>query len=277
MADLDDVRFERTGPYDQLPPTRGRRWIAVAVILVLAALAGGYYYYYYYYYWRRPAPQNEAAPASQVKSAAPSRLAAEPGENIPLPPLQETDPLVRELLSRLSSHPRIAAWLTTDQLVRNFTVVVLAIAEGRAPGGRLKPLAPEGSFRVLESRSTIQVDPRSYARYDSHAAAVASIDARGAARLYSTLKPRIEDASKELGSPHGDFDRTLERAIKHLLDTPVVDRPVVLEKAPASFRYSDPALESLSPAQKQLLRMGPANARIVQEKLREIATYLGFS
>jgi hypothetical protein len=104
---------------------------------------------------------------------------------------------------------------------------------------------------------------------------VAGIDARGAARLYATLKPRIDDAYKELGTPHGDFDRTLERAIKHLLDTPVADRAPALEKAPTSFRFADPKLESLSPAQKQLLRMGPANARIVQEKLREIARYLG--
>jgi hypothetical protein len=41
------------------------------------------------------------------------------------------------------------------------------------------------------------------------------------------------------------------------------------------FAFEDPALESLSPPQRQLLRMGPRNARIVQQKLREIAPYLG--
>jgi Protein of unknown function (DUF3014) len=271
MTDLDDLRFDRTGPYDQPPATRNRLWIALAVIVVLAALGAGYYY------WRRPPAPKEAATSPQAKTAPPARLPAEPGENIPLPPLDESDPLVRELVARLSSHPRVAAWLTTDQLVRNFTVVVLAVSEGRAPGGRLRPLAPEGPFRVLQSGPTIHVDPRSYTRYDGHAAAVAGIDARGAARLYATLKPRIDDAYKELGSPHGDFDRTLERAIGQLLATPVVDRPLALEKAPASYRFADPALESLSSAQKQLLRMGPGNVRIVQEKLREIARHLGMS
>jgi hypothetical protein len=41
------------------------------------------------------------------------------------------------------------------------------------------------------------------------------------------------------------------------------------------FEFADPQLESLSDAQKQLLRMGPANAKRVRAKLREIETALG--
>jgi hypothetical protein len=39
--------------------------------------------------------------------------------------------------------------------------------------------------------------------------------------------------------------------------------------------YADPWLEDLSPAQKQLLRMGPSNQRRVQAKLRELAVAMG--
>jgi hypothetical protein len=38
---------------------------------------------------------------------------------------------------------------------------------------------------------------------------------------------------------------------------------------------ADERLESLSPAQKQLFRMGPRNVKIIQAKLRDIALYLG--
>ena len=44
-----------------------------------------------------------------------------------------------------------------------------------------------------------------------------------------------------------------------------------------SYTYEDARLESLSAAQKQLLRMGPRNVRLVQAKLREIAPYLGIA
>ena len=36
------------------------------------------------------------------------------------------------------------------------------------------------------------------------------------------------------------------------------------------YRFVKPQLESLSPAQKQLVRMGPDNMRIVKRKLREL-------
>ena len=38
----------------------------------------------------------------------------------------------------------------------------------------------------------------------------------------------------------------------------------------ATYVYTDQQFESLTPVQKQLLRMGPANARRVQARLREI-------
>lgn len=39
--------------------------------------------------------------------------------------------------------------------------------------------------------------------------------------------------------------------------------------------FADPDLEALPAAQKQLLRMGPRNVRIIQSSLREIALALG--
>ena len=67
----------------------------------------------------------------------------------------------------------------------------------------------------------------------------------------------------------------LERAIVELLRTPVVTGDVRLQPSPVTYAYADPRLESLSPAQKQLLRMGPRNVSIIKRKLREIATALG--
>ena len=43
------------------------------------------------------------------------------------------------------------------------------------------------------------------------------------------------------------------------------------------YEYADPKLQSLSAAQRQFLRMGPRNVRLVQGKLREIAPHLGIT
>ena len=194
--------------------------------------------------------------------------------NIDLPPLPQTDPVVRELVARLSSHPTVAAWLATKGLIANFTVVTLNIAEGRTPTQFLRPIAPRGPFRTMSSREGLFVDPRSYERYNPHGDAIAALDAAGTASLYLTLKPRITDAYRELGYPEGDFDRVLERAIGVLLQAPTLDEKVALSPKSVTYAYSDPSLQSLSPAQKQLLRLGPRNAQAVRGKLEEIAALL---
>jgi hypothetical protein len=43
------------------------------------------------------------------------------------------------------------------------------------------------------------------------------------------------------------------------------------------WSYADPALERLGDVERQLLRMGPRNGRILQEKAREIARALGLA
>lgn len=243
----------------------------LVVFLVALAAAGGYFLF-------RPAPK-PAEPAETRKQVEVSRrdvpLGGEP-EAIEVPPLDASDALVRELVTRLSSHPGVAAWLTTTGLIRNFTVVVANIAEARTPAVHLGTLRPASRFQVVQRADGLYIDPRSYERFDRVAAAAASIDPAGASRLYATLKPRIEEAYRELGAPDGTFDRALERAIVVLLKTPVIDEPIRVEpQGGTGFAYASPELEALSPPQKQLLRAGPRNVRTIQAALRLIATALG--
>jgi hypothetical protein len=50
---------------------------------------------------------------------------------------------------------------------------------------------------------------------------------------------------------------------------------VELRRVGSFYEYSDQELESLSAAQRHLLRMGPRNALRIQAKLREIQNELG--
>jgi hypothetical protein len=255
------------------PPPRARMtpgvWIAAVLFVAAAAVAA------YLVYARRPAPAAPPAASTVQPAQPPSVPLGSDAERIAVPPLEASDPVVRELVRQITSHPRVAAWLATNGLIRNFTVVVANVAEGATPAGHLRVLRPESPFQVVERHSQLTIDPRSYERYDSLAAAAASIDPAGASRLYATLKPRIEEAYGELGVPGASFDRALEHAIVLLLQTPVVDGPVRVEPKGIGYRFADPNLERLAPPQKQLLRTGPRNTRIIQSALRQIALALG--
>jgi hypothetical protein len=274
MDGLDDFRLgAEPEPPDQ-EPERGSRtplWIAAGLLIIAAAVAGVVFF-------TRPAPAPPREPAAQANAAAQTEALDPLGptvEPIDLPPLVLTDPLVREMLGKLSSSPTLAAWLATDGLIRAFVVSVENVADGASPAKHVRVLAPRSAFRTLTEDGVTTVDPRSYARYDGIANAAASMDPAGLARVYSILKPRLIEAYAELGHPAGDLDAAVERAIVQLLEAPVVEEPIVLRPRVLSFRYDRQDLEALSPAQKQLLRMGPRNVRRVQDQLRAVARELG--
>jgi hypothetical protein len=279
MTDLNenDLELGHTTPPPDGPERPGHaRWVAPLAVVLLAVGAWlGYMLY------QRSLPEPE--PVAETAPAPPPPLEAAPappsleGEAIDLPPLAETDSIVRMLVGKLSSHPKVLAWLATAGLIESFTVVTLNISEGTFPAARLPALAPRGPFRVRRSRGRMLIDPRSYRRYDDHAAAIDALDATGTARLYLTLKPRISDAYRQLGHPDGNFDPVLARAMSLLLSVPVIDGDITVREKIVSYAYADPATEALSPAARHFLRMGPDNVRLVKAKLREIGTLLGLA
>ncbi len=272
MGQLDDYEFDKTPSPASAPDQGGSGlWIVVAAALALVLAAAGYYFLF-----RESRDQSAPAKTTAARPAPDIRRGpGEPGEDIVLPPLDQSDSVVRQLVGRLSAHPAVAAWLATDGLVRNFTVTTVNIAGGVTPVTHLRRLAPRDPFLTRGVEPGLTIDPRSYARYDTYGDAVAALDARGAARLYATLKPRLDEAYADLGEPTKEFDDVVERAIVELLRVPAVNDPVRVTPKPMSYAYADPKLEALSPAQKQFLRMGPNNVAMIQRKLREIAEHLG--
>jgi hypothetical protein len=277
MASFEDFSFQRTARPDRIHMDEPRRiWPWLLLLLVIAGGAGTYVWLR-----SRPAPQAQTAALPARPTTPPAAKMTRPlggdPDDIALPPLDQSDALVRTMVQGLSSHPTVLAWLATDGLIRNFTVVVQNIAGGRTPAQQLKVLKPADRFRVSGSANEKHIDPAAYSRYDNIAAAVGALDPQAASRVYATLKPRIEDASRELGEPE-PFDGTLEAAIVQLVRVPIAQLPdnaAVRPKGADAYEYVDPKLEALTPAAKVLLRMGPKNARIVQDKLREIGLALG--
>jgi hypothetical protein len=266
MADIDDLRLEKTAAP---PPPPQPRWIPILAVIVLVLALGAVWYYLRH--------DSELETTAGQRPAVPAPGGGEIAEPQPvnLPPLDESDAFVRDLVQQLSQHPVVMSLLATDGLVRTFAVSMMNIADGDTPSRHLNRIKPERAFAVRKQRTSTVINPEGYARYDTHAAAISGLDAAGVARAYNTLKPRIQEALREVGGSTADIDRTMERAIVQLLRAPVVEGEVALVQEIVGYSYADPALASLSRAQQQLVRMGPENTRRVQQKLREVAAQLG--
>jgi hypothetical protein len=246
---------------------------AAAILLVLVAV----FAFYYFVIYKNPAKGGETAPvppsAEEQKQLAP----AEPSDVPAVPPvsLDQSDDLVRRLAREISSHPRLAAWLKSEQLIRHFVGAVDNIANGLSPRSHITFFMPDGDFEVIKTGNLFVADPDGFARYNPVVDVFVSLDTPQCVSLLRGLKPLCQEAYRDLGYPDQDFEQTLVRAISELLETPIVEGDIILEKAVLNYTMLDPNLENLSDAQKHLLRMGPENVEAIQRKLREIAAALG--
>ena len=231
----------------------------------------------YYFFIRERA--KEALPVQDVQEEELVPVQSEPlSEEEAVNPLQveldHSDEALRGLAGGLSTDKTLESWLKSKNLIRKFVAAVDNIANGLSPRTQIDFFSPQGEFRVRRRSGQYYVDPRGYNRYNLVANVFSSLDTAKTIELYRRAKPLIQEAYADLGYPDQNFDSTLVEAIVELLKVPVVQGDMLLERKVISYAIADPGLESLSEAQKYLLRMGPENTRKIQNKLREYGAAL---
>lgn len=242
-------------------------------LIILGILGASLFVYFQIV--RGMAPDEPPVPAPAPPPARTEPPTPEPEEpEIEIPPLDASDQVIRSLTGALSSHPQMVVWLAPEDLVRRFVAAVVNVANDESPRPNVSFLEPAGDFRVRESEGRLVIDPRAYARYNLITEVLGSLDSAESVRLYRELKPLFDEAYQDLGFPGGDFDRPLARAIGRVVSTRVPAESATVRLRVTNYRYADPALEGLGAIEKHLLRMGPANAREVQKKLRFLRTAL---
>tara|TARA_B100001123_G_scaffold154921_1_gene179462 strand:- start:208 stop:1044 length:837 start_codon:yes stop_codon:yes gene_type:complete len=273
MTQLRDVHVKDSVSSSDRQPPHGR--IVTVAAVALLAFALGVYWFLARDDTEEPIETVVEAPR-EVTPPSPEPVVPDP-EPIEIPALNNSDGFVRNLVEALSSHPELTSWLVNDGIIRRFVVVIDNIADGTNPAQHITFLRPQNRFTTTNRSSTLLINPDNYRRYDLHAEIIDSLNTQGSAELFHLLEPLITEAYVELGNPDRPFLGTFERAVINLLDVPIVDTPPALVKHPPFFHFTDEILESLSPAQKQFLGMGPNNVRTMQAKIRQIALAIGIA
>ena len=237
--------------------------VAIAVLAIVAGIAA-------YAYWQsRPPPPPPSAPTAAVPPPA-ATDAGEDASELPPPPGGVTAKTELERAAGgLSNRPEWASWLHEPHLVARLVAATHRVAEGERPRPVLTFLVPNKDFSAVTGDGKLVQAPESTARYDAITELVTAIDPRQAAEAYARLSPYFQAAYREISHPGERFTPMLVQAIHELLTTPVPAGEPALVKSGAQYSYQDFQLEKLPPAQKQLLRMGVANARKVQRWLTD--------
>ncbi len=278
MQDLGDPHGPRRATSSPNPTSlrrrRGSGGGGKVALVVLALLLVGGVAWYFLRGDDTAEPPVATAPGTPAPTPPPSLPQAPPLE---LPELSASDAFLRNVLARLSNHPQFAAWLVPNDLVHRFVGAVVDLAGRSTPAEHVRYLQPTQPFttQVVDGRTVIAES--SYGRFDLLAAVAASIDPAGTAQLFTQLLPLMEEAYAELGIPDISFLETLELAIGNVLSVEVRDGPFEVEAHEGVYVFRDPALEELRGLDRQLMRMGPRNARLIQSSLRAVAEELGLA
>lgn len=266
--------------------------IAIGIVVALAVAAVGWWW------WAKreaePAEAPHAAAGENADHVIATPLVEDetPAIQYPVEPLPdaegadaEAEPVDPDVAAQRAFGevfgPEIAAWLVDEQLARR----VVATLDNLPRNTRIEPLrplrAPAGPFKV--ERETIDatvgeerivLSEENFARYDAIVGLVAAMDPAHAVATYRRLYPQLQAAYEDLGFPGRYFNDRMVAVIDHLLATPSPEGPLLLEQPKVLYRFQDSRLEDLSPGQKLLLRIGPAHARVVKQKLGEVRALL---
>jgi len=250
----------------------------VVVLLVLGGIAAGYYYY-----WqmgaeqvKSPAPPVEtpAAPPPVVQSPVvrhPIESAQPPAdESINLPPLSDSDRVMREGLNRFFTKKEQEEYFFLNDLVRRVVVTVDNLPRKKVPMRYrlIKPVA--GEIRTSGSEDGLSLSPDNYRRYKPYVLLVDAVNLDKLIALYVHFYPLFQEEYQKLGYPNGYFNDRLVEAIDDMLATPDAPAQIKLIRPNVLFQFADPDLEALSAGQKILIRMGPENAARIKARLRDL-------
>lgn len=253
-------------------------WVwAGAGAAVLAAIGVGVYYF----------SQRDAGPAAEDTAvveaprvtpppAPPPAAAAPPPieREIPLPPLDESDPDVQGGLTELFGPEAVEKFLVPERIVRNIVVTIDNLPREKL-ALQQRPVRPTpGEFVAAGPEESLMLAAENFERYEPFVQTLVTADAKTLVSMYRGLQPLFQQAYEELGHPNDLFNARLLEVIDHLLATPEPQGPVRLVQPGVFFQYADERLENLSSGQRLLIRMGPANAAAVKAKLRELQAEL---
>ena len=257
---------------DELENSARRRvvWVAAVVSLAVVGFCG----------WQWYAARQRAAipvPVSPAPAAAPVSAPPAIAHPIPgdaagaaaLPALADSDQLVHDSLAGVLGRDPVTQFLVPQNIVRHIVVTVDNLPRKKV-AVELRPLRPTAGQTVTATQGDlVMLGEANFARYTPLVRVVKAVDVKALAVVYERLYPLFQQAYEDLGYPDKYFNDRLVEVIDQVVQAPEVAAPIPLVQPRVFYEYADADLEGRSAGQKLLIRMGPANERLLKAKLRD--------
>ncbi len=186
-----------------------------------------------------------------------------------LPTLKNSDDSFRQALKDVAEN--LLGWFEAKDIIKKYLVIINDLSQNQIIYKHRIFLKMPGQIVVKKDSQGLFMAQESYSRYDSLANAIASIDAEKGLRLYLLYKPIFKTVYQDFAYPAGyQLEDIFMKAAASVIESPVTEGRIALVQHSVKYKFADKKLEALSDVEKQMLRMGPANTKKIQAKLRQL-------
>ena len=219
-----------------------------------------------------PPPEPPPSPImTAIEEPAPEPLPLPPElVEDPLPRLEESDDAVRDAVGDIPLGTAGQQYLIPGNIIERSASLIYLMAQGEVPYKLLPVSRPKAAFRIRDDGTQVVTDPAGFERYDALTQWLQSLDLESLLSSLEWFIPLFKEAWSYYGEDPAAFDMAVVITLDLVIATPEIDLSEArLIRKEAVWIFEDPAIEGLAPIQKQVLRMGPENAKILKAKAAE--------
>jgi len=190
--------------------------------------------------------------------------------------LQGSDKAFRQDALAISTSKQFKKSLFQTEIIRKIIFSINDMAQGLRPSTKiLNELPHTKAFIVMTRGDKMYISPKSYQRYDHLAQAIHDIDSNAGVAVYKKYLPLFRRVFKDFSYPASyQVSDIFKAAVGKVLQAPTIQDRIEVVQPSVHYKFADAKLENLSSLDKQMLRMGPDNTRVIQKKLRELISAL---
>ena len=216
-----------------------------------------------------PSPIMAAIEEPAPEPSEPPPPPPEPVED-PLPRLEESDDAVRDAVGDIPLGTAGQQYLIPGNIIERSASLIYLMAQGDVPYKLLPVSRPKAAFPIRDDGTQVVSDPAGFERYDALTQWLQSLDLESLLSSLEWFIPLFKEAWSYYGEDPAAFDMAVVITLDLVIATPEIDLSEArLTRKEAVWIFEDPAIEGLAPIQKQVLRMGPENAKILKAKAAE--------
>lgn len=196
---------------------------------------------------------------------------------IELPRLDDSDETVKLRLATLTWRTELLKLVIDDDMIRRIVVFTDNFNQGFISYRHSPFKRPEQKFTTLDEdaitnaqgvQSWVIRDSQTE-RFNEYVDLLRSFNQEQLVQAYSDFEPLFEEAYQELGY-EGEYKDVLLEVIETILDTELTNDPLAVIRPSVMYKYQDKEIESLTDADKLLLRLGKENLLAVKSVLFEL-------